>query len=413
MLGVALALVLPALRSAFLVPASMNSRNRWPITLLHSSAVDNRPAKLQTDVRLDEQYTDSVIYEQLCQLLEVFPVNGTFLHTSLNGIRGVHVATPVARGDVLLGIPLSDACIRDDESTISTYNNNWAARLASAFLQKQSSADQVFELFSNLLPEPELLTATLPVYWPSDVLTSAGSTSLEVQVDSAYFARAQAVEDILADVDDSTFTNQQVEYALDIVQTRSCRLKFDGRDVRCLVPIFDLINHHGTPNAEYSLRGNSLVVTALSDLKEGEPILIDYGDAARPAYKCLASYGFVPEFDEDDESATAEVYMNGVRYEVGRSSIPEAMVAALTMDDPQNVVPDDIVLTPELAIRLAGRLADASFQLLLDPLADAQINEQTARNPSLRLAKEMRWHQHRVLSSCSRGLKDWAAVQQQ
>ena len=42
-------------------------------------------------------------------------------------------------------------------------------------------------------------------------------------------------------------------------------------------------------------------VRATCDIAEGEEVLIDYGDSARTAWRCLTSYGFVPEYDVDLE----------------------------------------------------------------------------------------------------------------
>ena len=184
-----------------------------------------------------------------------------------------------------------------------------------------------------------------------------------------------------------------------------------GQDIRCLIPVFDMINHSNNPNAEFLLQNGSLVVRALHNLETGEQIVIDYGTSARPASRCLASYGFVPDFSPEDDSATAEVYLDGVRYDVGPSSIPEGMVIALMNDDPHNL-PEEAVLTPDIAIRLARRLADVSFQLLLDPLEPEQDDDTATALLSNHLAKSMRWYQHRVLSSCSTGLREWALEEQ-
>ncbi len=44
-----------------------------------------------------------------------------------------------------------------------------------------------------------------------------------------------------------------------------------------------------------------LVVRATRDIAEGEEVLIDYGDSARPAWRCLTLYVFVQEYDVDLE----------------------------------------------------------------------------------------------------------------
>jgi hypothetical protein len=371
----------------------------------------------QTQATATVSNDELLYYRQLCQDLKVEPEDQTYLQYSANGIRGIHVTQAVDAGETLIKIPLTNSmCLRDDTSPIQITddpnNNKWAARLAAAFLEKQASRTRSFEMYCKLLPDPDLLAASLPVHWNSDVLTMASSTALELQIDTAFFSRAQAIEDVVMGLQ-GKYDKQQVKYALDLVQTRSCRLTIeDGRDVRCLIPVFDMINHDVNPNAEFVLQHGYVIVRALSPLKENDQILIDYGASARPAYKCLASYGFVPKFEAEDESALAEVYLDGVRYEVGPQSIPEAMVTAMMIDDPHHV-PEEVELTPEIAIRLARRLADVAFQLLLDPLEDDKDDETPSEILGLQLAKSLRWYQHRVLNACSTGLSNWAIEQRQ
>ena len=186
------------------------------------------------------------------------------------------------------------------------------------------------------------------------------------------------------------------------------------------------------------------MVQALRDMDAHEELLLDYGSAStRPAYQCLCSYGFVPDYghsngDDDscagwqlDEEETAEVYVDGRRYEVGPTSIPETMVAALSADE-------EITLTPEIAHRLKQRLSVAAYNLLLDPWMGAPI-ERVSRSGydnfhsltwddgvdddddldddwesaldiwSSRLAAQLRFHQHRTLLACAQGLGEWAA----
>ncbi len=71
-------------------------------------------------------------------------------------------------------------------------------------------------------------------------------------------------------------------------------------------------------------------VRATCNNAKGEELLVNYGDSARPAWRCLSSYGFVPEYDvdlevEDDwqnvESVT-KLWMNGLRFEVDPHLVP-------------------------------------------------------------------------------------------
>jgi hypothetical protein len=146
----------------------------------------------------------------------------------------------------------------------------------------------------------------------------------------------------------------------------------------------------------------------------------------------LLSYGFVPQYnripgpgestadDDDDDENEAEVYIDGVRYEVGASSVPVEMVAAASalgyMPDFRESEPEqpEISLTPEIALRLARRISDVAYQMLLEPERD-MYDDHPAAVPtpfqviSNRLAASLRWSQHRVLLTCALGLGQFAA----
>jgi len=268
--------------------------------------------------------------------------------------------------------------------------------------------------------------------------------------------RADAVEDLasaLANNDiagryDVEERRRLAENALDVVQTRSCRLSKPSSSgeggntspIRVLAPVFDFINHPSgsSANAEFLMviddneEEERLVVRALRDVDAGEQVLISYGDSSKPAWKCLAAYGFVPIFPNDGDSADnydheqhiAEVYIDGVRYEVGPTTIPEDVVLAMSKRDVADVDPDEqqrenpvVTLTPEIALRLAGRLSEVSYQLLLDPLDrySSEEEDDVTETPedvlSAQLAASLRWNQHRILLTCSTGLQEWASDQ--
>jgi len=132
----------------------------------------------------------------------------------------------------------------------------------------------------------------------------------------------------------------------------------------------------------------------------------------------LASYGFVPKYKQgcaDGDHHVAEVYMDGVRYEVGPTTIPQDMVVAMSdkihprfEDEP----PDpEITLTPHVAIRLAKRISDAAFEMLLHSVEDPD-SQSAEEIISSQLAASLRWNQHRILVACSLGLRDYAVGEQ-
>lgn len=467
--------------------------------------------------------------------------------------RGILVTQNVKRDSILLCIPLS-SCLCDDsppdwfyaEEPSSETNSNpsrgsfyntveddildslitdntnhhlhnpsqWAIRLAASLLDLQTTCtknntsknvDNKDNMrltglckWLSMSPDPSLLRASLPVHWSDEALSKARCCALELAVDSAYFARAEAVDALLDglrrrsskrsristniqnpvnvpvddELEDEGMMASKCHSALDFVQTRVCRVdRLNGLHppMRLLVPIFDFINHGGSTgarraNASFRLEQQPdisksddedeafLVVRASRDMGKGEEVLINYGKSARPAWKCLASYGFVPAFDEedddedDDNANIAEVFMDGMRYEVGKNTVPMEMViaAAETMasengdydvnaeentDKETNEDENEIgnSLTPQVALRIAKRVSDVAFDLLLEN-AHTNVNtntdqgeftneeedhdddgESAAEIHASSLAASLRYSQHRVLMSCAMGLRDYAA----
>jgi hypothetical protein len=489
------------------------------VTPLQSSFVATSDTKLEGNSNPDTNSSieQAQILDELCKLLDIEP-RGTIrlddessASPKHDSVRGVYLNRAVAAGNIILSVPIKN-CLRDDEppswlqqqdmtseDDSMYYPSEWATRLAASLLdrqqiQKQQQArsgdkdtmletdDKGMSLWLSLLPDADFLRASLPVHWSEETLRDARCTALDLAVDSAYFARAEAMADLEAaydtfhiatddnsdDNDDSSDKDLKdwrrlCENALDIVQTRSCRVVYEkdgsqsGPPIRLLAPVFDLINHGGKAltNAEFRLEeedqeqgskdndgatGTRLVVRATRDLDVNEQVLIDYGGSAHPAWTCLASYGFVPppfqqggnddDDEEDDDEHVAEVVIGGIRYEVTPLSIPEGMVASVAassngkpgsdlieMDLNETPAADDD-LTPDIAIVLARRMSD--FAATLDVLETEEPSEQNDDNKdelsllspeqlvSSKLASSLRLNQHRILIACSTGLREWA-----
>ena len=174
-----------------------------------------------------------------------------------------------------------------------------------------------------------------------------------------------------------------------------------------------------------------LVVRAARDIIEGEEVLIDYGDSTRPAWRCITSYGFVPQYstmagnvdeDEDHVENVAELWMNGLRFEVNPQSVPYDLVevaAAQTLLEHafnENDVVDDEnfgkgLFSPLVATTIAKRATDAAFHLLLEP--EVGKDEDDWDSPDLvhaaSLAASLRWSQHKVLLSFAHNLKAFSS----
>ncbi len=240
------------------------------------------------------------------------------------------------------------------------------------------------------------------------------------------------------------------------VQTRACRVDRTCEDgvqwappLRIIAPVFDFINHgsslmkgavrcanacFGIENERvYDLQYARLVVRATRDLVEGEEVLIDYGDSTRPNWRCLTSYGFVqaPE-DADLSNDVAELWMNGLRFEVDTQSVPNDLVevaaAQLLLDqalvgslDEQHEEDEDededdenregLVLSPSVARVIAKRATEAAFNLILEP--DIDDSEEVWDAPdflhAMNLAALLRWSNHKVLITFADNLTLFAA----
>ena len=309
--------------------------------------------------------TGSSDMSDLAKLLGADPTDLLYLSTNCDDERGVYVSRSVEAGDVIVRIPLS-SCITDAAPPswfADTEGSDWAARLAASMLdirlhgtsEYPATVGQGLTLWQALLPDQRLLRASLPVHWSEEVIASAKCTALEVAADSSYFARAEAIANIvsqlqekhyLAGVFETEDLEAMVHDAFDLVQTRSCQIvRADGVQwgppLHVIAPIFDFINHGSSSysgscvgrcaNAKYRLeRGGisgeaMLVVRATRSIDPSEEILVDYGVHASPAWRCLNDYGFVPFYAKNDmedtiaEEAVAEVFIAGVRYEVSQN----------------------------------------------------------------------------------------------
>mmetsp|Transcript_9063 Transcript_9063/g.13518 ORF Transcript_9063/g.13518 Transcript_9063/m.13518 type:complete len:522 (-) Transcript_9063:2108-3673(-) len=364
------------------------------------------------------------------------------------------------------------------EDDYETHIDKWSTRLAASLIDLDMNNNnndndndcnndcnnkdrEYLKLWKELLPDPTTLRASLPVHWSDEALASTQCAVLELASDAAFFARAEAVNAILDGIQ-TAYANAynkgeeegeegeediimagelEVHQALDLVQTRSCRVRRHngvGPALRLLAPVFDFINHGSGlhANAVFDLEDDdvldlnfvisadvaklekkpSLVVRASRDIDVGEELLIDYGDSARPEWKCLSSYGFVPKscaiLDDDDDvvedCSSAEIYMDGKRYEIGPSVVPTNLVldVADTLRAETGVyIDEENPLTADVALSIAKRVSDVAGDLLdFDPEEGRSPAEQQA----FEVAAQFRRSQHDILILCAAGLREYA-----
>eukprot|EP00586_Coscinodiscus_wailesii_P013119 CAMPEP_0172503668 /NCGR_PEP_ID=MMETSP1066-20121228/171207_1 /TAXON_ID=671091 /ORGANISM="Coscinodiscus wailesii, Strain CCMP2513" /LENGTH=305 /DNA_ID=CAMNT_0013279489 /DNA_START=62 /DNA_END=976 /DNA_ORIENTATION=- len=242
----------------------------------------------------------------LQSLNATFPTSPLHLTTTIpsSSRRGLITTTPISAHAPLLLLPLS-SCLSSDSPpswlrTTHHTQNQWAIHLAALFLDAQD--ERSHPEWQSLLPSRSALRGILPVHWSDEVLSKARSCALELSVDRDYFSRAESVEMLLTsyntdkkrwrrrgggeeeeDVESSSSSStlaERVHYALDIVQTRACRVErlnsLLNPPLRIIAPLFDFLNHGGVRGAnaafqleEYYDDGEAyLVVRATRDLEE-------------------------------------------------------------------------------------------------------------------------------------------------
>ena len=254
---------------------------------------------------------------------------------------------------------------------------------------------------------PTSLKMCLPIHWSEDILQSTECRPLETAAESAYFARGGPLSDLSA----SNTTQFEIEHALDLVQTRACRCSStnDGGDetnLRVLVPVFDMINHHYDPNSEYNREGEYIVVRAMRDIEQDGEVLISYGTSTMPVWRCLFSYGFVPSVDEMWEHNVAELALKEEdggcqRFEVSPTEIPFELIQYHAREDVENVE-----FTPDIGWAIIDQLTDAA-EALGSRSYDNDNADGSTSPTMLQLVADLRESHRRTLLACAGGLRDF------
>lgn len=294
----------------------------------------------------------------------------------------------------------------------------WVTSLTASFLELrcvQTHRSESTKQWLDLLPAD--LREVLPLHWTDGSLNDAGSRELRSAVEAAKAARSHLVDALMerlptSDEDDRNngraISRSDVEDALDLVQTRACRV--DAQNVRLLVPVVDMINHDPEPNVRIALQDGCIAVFAVRDIASGEQVFIDYGAATRPAWKCLFSYGFVPAGDDVYESDLAEVHLepgDGV-LEVGPTELPYELLryeAAILrkVDGRDNGSPgEDFEFGASIGQSIVNRLVATAQALQVDI-----TSENAATTAAARLIRELKISHRRTLLAAAGGLRDF------
>jgi len=380
--------------------------------------------------------------DQLYRCLGAEPRDIFQIKDNDDGVRGMYLNYSVEAGDVLLRIPLS-SCLRDDQPPSWIANNEnvaWTTRLAASLLEIQHNmsdkeklrcdgvADDVGDVRQGhylwwkqiLMPQADLLKQALPTHWDGPQLEYANCRSLELAVEASRLSRAGALSDLKSspyfvennDEDATHSWNDNYQTAIDFVQTRCCgvTLPSDGKRLIIVAPIFDLLNHAtgDGQNAEFLLEELNkndeqhwLVLRSKRNMEANEEVNISYGDQNLTPWKCLASYGFVPPFDE--AHATAEISINGVWGELTAGNLPYQLIEASYkhLGNTQANEKDGIQLTAPIVIHVTDTARKTA--LTLEENEDDAISSQPNQQHQFQ-AKRLRMSQRLFLNQWSAAL---------
>ena len=386
---------------------ALSSRDYYPSSL----------ASHQENNGIEQSGTD---LSRLCTLFDASPTDLLCLRTNEKGIRGVCLNKSVSENDVILRIPLL-SCLVDESpqwlrqtplsenDTFTVSVEGWVTRLTASLLEAQKNNNKTeglqtwFDLF------PTNLRQILPIHWDSNLLQKVNQCqSLELAVDSAFFARAIIFQDLSMSIKEADFgnvTESEIELCLDLVQTRSCRIESEGGApcIRVLAPIFDMINHNPNHNVEFIREGNNLIVRAMEDIDADAEIFINYGSSTHPAWKCLFSYGFVPLSDDCYETDTAELVVDNMRFEVSPTDIPFELIQHETKVFDQTIPDEEIELTLETGQRIIDHIMD-SAKNLKSVSSEKLFGEECSASL---LLKDLKESNRRTLLACAGGLREF------
>jgi len=266
--------------------------------------------------------------------------------------RGHRVLERVARGDVLLEVPIeigftAAAAMADAEvgavASACARHDDLVALLICVEVERGEGAERAGHCAS--LPE----SFDTAFYWSPEELEELKGTVCLRDTMSLIEETAQDFENIRGKLEkmgrgtwleDHGVTYERYAWARSNLWSRQCDLLMpDGKRTRAMVPTFDIFNH--SPDAPlgktHKLNAERGLVTvyASKDYEPGEQAFISYGSGEAANSKLLTWYGFCVENNPYEElDLTLTVSVNKLRKTVLEAALMASAVAYLTdIDD--------------------------------------------------------------------------------
>ena len=343
--------------------------------------------------------------------------------------RGLGASKSMVAGEEILKIPISSCILPidtddDDDGDGYTYANeeDEEVLLAVSFIHSLKNKKN-YNNWRLMLPSTKEFQSCLPIYWSDDkinMLLSYTGYDHGLLNQTVSLLRIRRVKNIKSIIDITNCSTEEASYALDIIQTRSCRVSEDIDDyddddddsIQILTPIFDLLNHDNDPNkvnAYYNLGstytdGYTFIVRALRTIRKDEEIIINYGSSTNQPWQCLLHYGFVPSTTAILNHYTATIAHEKKFFYVTPNSIPYSLLYTLQTQEKisssstKNKQEYKLIFTSEFALQIATMCYNRT-KLLHNDLCNMKTNNNNNSATSLSLIKDMCQIQHTILDA--------------
>lgn len=314
------------------------------------------------DKILPEDTLKNEIFMKWCKNMNIYCDKVGIKDFVIDGlkIRGLIALENIEKNEIFIKVPLvsilhseirqSSIRIDDDESDVDY--QDWVIQLTSSLLhEKFLNKNSKFMNYINILPTQSEYKSFLPLYWntdnndcilnddtyDSDLIEILNDIQQMVELQEASIVKLKNAFKSIGEYTEihlnSWLNDDTAEWALNTVRTRNLRIEVLDTEncFNALIPLVDLMNHHGTVNSQIKLyrydNYENNVVNIDSDVslnvndcyigvsyndihvEKGQQLFLNYrnslnmdtttdsGDQSNSKY-LLLNYGFIPSIED-------------------------------------------------------------------------------------------------------------------